>query len=112
METPMLTETYMILSDEALHDLLVRADLNEPVTLPRKRFAALCIQAIRNGEDDQARVLVPQEQIRELMTDPHYASTAALPTDMLSKLCRQAMRNVRPRSASVTRLRRPDRQSR
>ena len=106
----MLSTSYMILSDDALNDLLTRIDLDEPVTLPRQRFAALCIQAMRNGEDDKTRVLLAHEQIRELMTDPRNTRTVALPAATLGKLCRQAMRNVKPRYASVTRIHAPDTQ--
>ena len=103
----MLSTSYMILSDDALNDLLIRIDADENITMPRQRFAALCIQAMRNGEDDKARVLLSHEQIRELMTDPHHASTVALPAHTVSKLCRQAMRDAKPRTARVIRMRDP-----
>jgi hypothetical protein len=108
----MLSTSYMILSDDALNDILIRIDADENVTLPRQRFAALCIQAMRNGEDDRARVLMSHEQIRELMTDPHNARTVALPADTLAKLCRQAVRTVKPRTARVIPIHAPERQDR
>jgi hypothetical protein len=108
----MLSTSYMILSDEALNDLLIRIASDECVTLPRQRFAALCIQAMRNGEDDQTRALMSHEQIRELMTDPHNARTVALPADTLGKLCRQGMHTVQPRTARVIRIHAPGRQDR
>jgi len=101
----MLSTSYMILSDDALNDLLIRIEADEQVTLPRQRFAALCIQAMRNGEDDHARILIAHEHIRELMTDPQNARTIALPAATLSKLCRQAMHDTKPRTARVIRMR-------
>jgi hypothetical protein len=43
------------------------------------------------AEDNPARILMPCHQIREIMTNPLNAITAALPIDTLPKLCRQAM---------------------
>jgi hypothetical protein len=102
--TQLLNSTYMILSDDVLKSLLAEADRVESMTLPRKRFAALCLQAMRNGEDDPARMLMRCDEIRDLMTDPLNATTASLSIDTLRKLCWQAMNCVDQNSAPVSRL--------
>jgi hypothetical protein len=85
------SSNYIILTDDVLNSLHAEADRAEAVTLPRKRFAALCLQAMRNADDDPARILMPCHEIRELMTNPLNAIAAALSVDTLRKLCRQAM---------------------
>ena len=87
----MLGKSYLILSDAACSSLLTLAKSGKTVLLPRKRFAALCLQAMGNADVNPSQVLVPCDQIRNLMTDPLNATIAALPIDTLRRLFLQAM---------------------
>jgi hypothetical protein len=81
----------MFLTDDKLKSVLEKAEPAQAVRLTRRLFASLCLQAMRQGEDDAARILIPDEEIRQLLRDPHNASVAALSEETLRKLCLQAM---------------------
>jgi len=101
--TPLPNSTYVILCDDVLKSLLAEACRVESMTLTRKRFAAICLQAMRNGEDDPARALMRSDEIRDLLTDPLNANTASLSIATLRKLCWQAMTCADQDSAPVSR---------
>jgi hypothetical protein len=81
----------MFLTDDKLRSVLEKAEPVQAVRLTRRLFASLCLQALRQGEDDPARVLISQDEIKDLLRDPHNAVLAALSAETLRKLCRQAM---------------------
>lgn len=81
----------MFLTDDKLRSVLEKADTAQGLMLTRRLFASLCLQAMRQGEDDPAQILIPDEEIKQLLRDPHNASVAALSTGTLRKLCLQAM---------------------
>jgi hypothetical protein len=81
----------MFLTDDKLRSVLEKAEPVHAVRLTRRLFASLCLQALRQGEDDPARILIPEEEIKQLLRDPHNAIMAALSAETLRKLCQQAM---------------------
>ena len=88
---PVYPVTQMILSDESLKYLLLRGEMATATALPRKTFAAVCLQAMRKAEDDPAQALMSAEEIKDLLIDPNNATVAALSADTLRKLCLQAL---------------------
>jgi hypothetical protein len=81
----------MPLSNKQLDDLLSRGKLAASVTVPWVLFSTLCSQAMLNGAKEPARILMPTDRIKELLSDPHNADIAALSIETLRKLCWQAM---------------------